>query len=181
MGIRRAQASDARSIAEVQVASWQAAYRGLLSDELLNGLSVDGFENRWRLRLTFEDSRQTLVYEQDDLVLGFVAFGPGRDEDIQTLRLGEIYAIYLHPTHWRQGHGSALMRAALRALGEAGYTLVTLWVLHNNQHARRFYEATGFRADGAIKEERRDAGIEVREVRYRRSIEEEQPYGQGSV
>jgi ribosomal protein S18 acetylase RimI-like enzyme len=181
MSIRHAQTSDARSIAEAQVTSWQAAYRGLLPDELLDGLSVAGFENRWRLRLAFEDSRQTLVYEQDDRVWGFVAFGPGRDEDIQSLRVGEIYAIYLHPTQWRQGHGWALMKAALRSLCEAGYTQVTLWVLRNNQRARRFYEAAGFRADGAIKEERRDAGIEVREVRYRRPIEEEQPYGQRSV
>ena len=181
MGIRRAQTSDARGIAEAQVASWQAAYRALLPDDLLDTLSVSGFENRWRLRLTFEDSRQTLVYERDGRILGFVAFGPCRDEDIQALHVGEIYAIYLRPTHWRQGYGSALMRAALQALREGGYAQVTLWVLRNNQPARRFYEAAGFRADGAVKEERRDADVQVREVRYRRPIEEERPHGQRGV
>jgi ribosomal protein S18 acetylase RimI-like enzyme len=181
MSIRRAQTSDARGIAEAQVAAWQTAYRGLLPDELLDTLSVSGFENRWRLRLTFEDSRQTLVYEQDGHILGFVAFGPCRDEDIPALHIGEIYAIYLHPVHWRQGYGSSLMEAALLALRKGGYTQVSLWVLRNNQPARRFYEAAGFRTDGAIKEERRDAGIEMHEVRYRRPIEEERPDGQRGV
>ena len=40
MEIRAATISDAYSIAEVQVAGWQAAYRGIMPDSVLDGLSV---------------------------------------------------------------------------------------------------------------------------------------------
>jgi len=61
------------------------------------------------------------------------------------------------------------MAAALGRLGGAGFGQVILWVLDSNARARRFYEAGGWRADGAVK--RDDSfGISLTEVRYRRSL-----------
>ena len=37
-------------------------------------------------------------------VLGFVAVGPSRAEDV-TEQIGEIYAIYVDPEHWSVGIG----------------------------------------------------------------------------
>jgi len=42
MAIRTARFQDARQIAEVHVDSWRAAYRGIVPDSLLEGLSVGG-------------------------------------------------------------------------------------------------------------------------------------------
>ncbi len=39
--IREAVPKDARAIAEIHVRSWQAAYRGQLTDDYLDGLTVD--------------------------------------------------------------------------------------------------------------------------------------------
>ena len=39
--IRPATEADARTIAEIHVAGWVAAYRGMVPDELLASLSVD--------------------------------------------------------------------------------------------------------------------------------------------
>ena len=51
----------------------------------------------------------------------------------------------------------------------AAYREATLWVLEGNVRGRRFYEATGWYADGGIGTE--DAGgATVRTVRYRRAI-----------
>ena len=73
------------------------------------------------------------------------------------------------PAAWDQGIGKQLMAAALGRLGEAEFDQVTLWVLDSNARARRFYEAGGWLADGAVK--RDDSfGIPMTEVRYRRSL-----------
>jgi hypothetical protein len=47
--IRKATPEDARAIAEVHVKSWRAAYRDLLPQDFLQGLSVDRREQQWQL------------------------------------------------------------------------------------------------------------------------------------
>jgi len=103
---------------------------------------------------------------------GFVDFGPSRDDDADPGRVGEIYALYLDPAEWRKGYGSALLDQAIQALRARGFSDVTLWVLRNNQRGIKFYEATGFRQDGASKLERASQGVTLREERYRLSIGE---------
>lgn len=83
--------------------------------------------------------------------------------------MGEIYAIYLVPAAWDEGIGRQLMAAALGRLGEAGFGQVILWVLDSNVRARRFYEAGGWRADGAVKPDD-SFGVPMTEVRYRRPL-----------
>ena len=61
------------------------------------------------------------------------------------------------------------MRAALSVLRDEGYGAATLWVLERNPRARRFYEAAGWIADGAVKDDTY-LGTPVREVRYRISL-----------
>ena len=41
VSIRAAVGDDAPAIADVHVRAWQAAYRGIIEDEYLDGLSVD--------------------------------------------------------------------------------------------------------------------------------------------
>jgi len=44
---RIATQADARSIAEVQIETWQVAYRGQVPDEYLESLSIDRRETIW--------------------------------------------------------------------------------------------------------------------------------------
>jgi RimJ/RimL family protein N-acetyltransferase len=53
----------------------------------------------------------------------------------------------------------------------AGYQAITLWVLRDNQRARRFYERAGFLPDGATNVLNGLGGII--EVRYRRVLEQQ--------
>ena len=46
--VRAATPADAAAIAGVHVRSWQAAYRGIVPDEVLDGLSLPDREQRWR-------------------------------------------------------------------------------------------------------------------------------------
>jgi ribosomal protein S18 acetylase RimI-like enzyme len=55
---------------------------------------------------------------------------------------------------------------AIEVLTAAGRDDITLWVLEDNDQARRFYEALGFKPDGTRKI--RDYGAPVATVRYRR-------------
>ena len=169
--VRPAQPSDARAIAEVQIAAWRAAYAGLLPDRLLDHLSVESSEQRWRQRLE-DGSSRVLLYECTGRMAGFVDFGPSRDDDADPGRVGEIYALYLDPADWRKGYGSALLNQALQALRAQRFSDVTLWVLRNNQRGIKFYEAAGFRQDGTSKLERGAQGVTLREERYRLSIRE---------
>src|SRR5689334_10893229 len=149
MRIREAERHDAFAIATVHVRGWQWAYRGLLPDALLDGLSVTD-RAAWRdARLADPPAgERTLVVEADDgRVVGFAVSGPSRGlEDPPTD--GEVYAIYLDPAVVGTGMGRGLFDHALSALRNDGYGRALVWVLETNDRARRFYEAAGFECDG---------------------------------
>jgi len=153
--IRLATLADARAIAELHVASWRAAYVGILPPAYLEGLSVEEREAGWRSRLAA--GRQVWLARD-----GFAAAGSSRDDDA-TAGDAEIYAIHVHPASWRRGVGRDLLAAACAALAPAP---ITLWVIEGNARARAFYQAAGFRLDGGRKEKRFGDTL-VCEVRYR--------------
>lgn len=172
MTIRRAQLADAPAIATVHVRSWQAAYRGLLPQDYLNGLDPGPRTARWERQLAGLDWPRAgvLVAQEADRVVGFTGFGPSRDADLDPRAVGEVATIYLLPAAWGRGRGRELMGAALATLGQAGYGEAALWVLDTNDRARRFYEAGGWRADGAAKEDPSPGGFTLSEVRYRLAL-----------
>ena len=49
--VRRATQGDATALAQVHVAAWQAAYRGVMTDAFLDGLDVRQWAERWRQTL----------------------------------------------------------------------------------------------------------------------------------
>lgn len=149
--VRHATRDDARPIAEVHVASWRHAYRGLLPDDYLEKLSVDEREAQ---RLDwFADPRPragVLVAEDDaGRVVGFATFEPSRDDDAPE-GTGEVPAIYVDPADVGTGIGRELFAETAAALRKAGFTRATLWVLEANASARRFYEKAGWTWDGSV-------------------------------
>lgn len=174
--VRRATADDARAIAEIVVGGWQTAYRGILPDDFLAGLSVGAREVAWRMRLECEDdgSREPIwVAEVAGEAIGFVTCGSPRDEDWKSSRGqvgrlgGEVYAIYVAPDGWRKGAGRALLETATSHLRACGSETLVLWVLEANTNGREFYEAMGWRPDGT-RHLLDLGGFTVPEVRYRR-------------
>lgn len=160
--VRRAVAEDAAGIAAVHVSSWQEAYRGIVPDDVLDGLSVAQREAFWRSTLSVPEPPSVYVAEDGDELVGFCAVGaPSRDEGADP-RTAEIGAIYVLPSSWRAGVGSALMNVALADLGADGWESVTLWVLAENRAARDFYARFGFAADGAQTVHEGSGSTEVR-------------------
>jgi RimJ/RimL family protein N-acetyltransferase len=166
--IRRAVPDDAEALAKVHVDSWRKAYRGLVPDAYLDSLSYAQRTQIFRENLRHRGS-ETYCIECDDEIVGVLTLGGCRDPDVDPQVTGEIWGIYLTPTHWRQGFGRQLCRYGEERLKLQGYGQITLWVFEENQAARRFYEAMGFTIDGGHKVFT-PGGKELQAVRYRKTV-----------
>lgn len=82
-----------------------------------------------------------VAHDEVDELVGFAAAGPERSGDLNYL--GELYALYVLPSHHRRGFGHRLVRAVAGRLTAAGTRSMLLWVLEANTPAREFYEALG--------------------------------------
>ena len=165
--VRAATIDDTEAIARVHARSWQAAYRGIVGDDFLDGLSDQVWVDRWRTIFTEpKEGARTLVQDEAGEVTGFARIGPVRDPDPPGPGWDEVYAIYLDPGSWGRGAGSDLMVATLDTVAD-DVPGVSLWVLRDNTRARTFYERHGFEVDGVAQEITID-GRPVAEVRYRR-------------
>ncbi|MGW2640471.1 N-acetyltransferase family protein [Streptomyces sp. NPDC001348] len=157
--------ADCDRVSEIRVRGWQIAYRGLMPQSYLDALSVTEDAARRRARFGQGDgSLVNLVAERGGEVLGWAASGPYREDDTYTGD-GELYAMYVDDRQRGTGVGRALLRESMRRCAAAGRPRVFLWVLKENDPARRFYERAGFRADGT-EEPFEVGGVEVPEVRY---------------
>jgi GNAT superfamily N-acetyltransferase len=132
----------------VHVRAWQAAYRGQMPDDYLDGLRPEDRAAHWEATLRRDDLQGAiLVAERAGEVIGFAAIGPSRDP----VGASELYAINLDPAHWGTGAGRALLGAAQAELARPGFDETVLWVLEGNARARRFYEIASWAADEAFR------------------------------
>lgn len=166
--VRGATVSDARPIAEVHVASWRVAYRGLMSDEYLDGLSIDHREASWRAYIA-RGAPEILVCEQAGLVEGWAAFGHSRDAG-SAAATGEIWSLYAHPSYWSTGVGRALWVATHHRLWARGFNRVNLWVLTANPRALRFYRSLGLAPEPEQVKTFSMGGRTLEEIRYSGSL-----------
>jgi L-amino acid N-acyltransferase YncA len=165
--LRGAVVSDARAIANVHVASWQAIYRGHIPNNILDNLSIAEREKTWKELL--ENNVSVVILEEDNNLVGFISFCASRDQDANSEVVAEISSLYLNPDNWRKGFGRILCNAAIDELRKTGYNEVTLWVLDDNQQAKQFYEKMGFIGSFDVKADKKD-GYTLRENRYRRIL-----------
>jgi GNAT superfamily N-acetyltransferase len=173
--IRHAVPADADAIGALHVRGWQSAYRGLLPDALLDGLSIPAWVEKRRNALTTPWNALVLnhVVEGPAGVLGWASTGPARDAGLDAARVGEVYAIYLEPSAVGRGHGRELLAHALERLAAQGFGEVVLWVLEHNARARRFYECAGFALDTTAAPKPvpfQGRILDASEVRYRRPL-----------
>ncbi len=158
-------------IAIVHVRSWQAAYLRLMPQDYLDSLEAGQRLPVWERAVGEAQWPRagTFVAEGGGEVVGFASICPARDDDAELAGAGELAAFYLLPELWGTGLGRELMTSALSALSDAGFGAAILWVLDTNSRARRFYEAAGWHADGAVKQDG-SRGFVLNEVRYRRLL-----------
>jgi ribosomal protein S18 acetylase RimI-like enzyme len=170
--VRTAGAADAEDLARVRIASWRAAYRGIVPDAVLDGFDPVAEVVTWRQRVAAVTDVWTgvaLVAEPParPRLVGFVTTGAARHAG--EAGLGEVWAIYVDPDAQGRGVGRALMDAAIRDLEARGLGEAVLWVFEANAPARAFYERLGWTPDGAAKPLVIGGAAPV-ELRYRRRL-----------
>jgi len=182
VAIRAGSAADAAQIAAVQREGWFAAYQGIIPEGIIDQVTAPDGGARVRQSFRTRPWQRMIVAVadgEDPGIIGYVSFGPETDTlstpwphplstDGEDGRVAELYALYVRPAWWSTGTGRTLMQRVLARSARAGYSAITLWVLRDNERARRFYERAGFTPDGATNVLTRLG--DVLELRYRRTL-----------
>jgi ribosomal protein S18 acetylase RimI-like enzyme len=167
--VRAPGVADAARLAAINIEAWRAAYEGIVPPGYLADLDLSAYEDRWVARIEAPGDRIHRVADLDGVPAAYATGGsyrtqqdaePGED----TTGWAEIYAIYADPQAQGRGAGTAVHDAVLGALHTRGHRLAALWVLRDNLAALRWYDARGWRPDGASSEWR-GAGVPLTEVR----------------
>ena len=98
LNIRKATVSDANGMALVHTESWKAAYKGIIPEEYLSGLSAVTKAKKFKANLVNYPNVHVYVLESGSNIIGSMALHSSRDEDLPNA--GEIGALYLMEEHW---------------------------------------------------------------------------------
>jgi GNAT superfamily N-acetyltransferase len=163
MTIRVAEAADADVIAMLHARSWHTAYRGILSDDFLDGPLLADRRALWRVRFAGANQadQMVLVDEEGGNIQGFACAYLDADPDWGTL-LDNLHVV---PECKGKGLGRQLMAEVAHRILKLNRTRLHLWAFEQNHAARRFYERLG----GVVTTNHAEAapdGREVNAVRY---------------
>jgi GNAT superfamily N-acetyltransferase len=150
---------DCAEVGELHHRSRAAAYAHFLSPAALNFGSPAALGEWWSERWKWEQETHRLTVAVDsDQIVGFTYLGPSDAPGVM-----ELNAIHVEPSRVGTGVGKLLMTDALPHLGDRA----VLWVLEENDRARRFYERGGWAFDGTTRTERMGGEL-TRQLRYSR-------------
>jgi GNAT superfamily N-acetyltransferase len=156
--VRAARAADAAGLAQVQAASWRAAFAGLIPDaviaELTSDEAVGQFTQRWETAISAPPTSKHRVHVAIDKpgepgLLGFAAAGPATDEDLWPGSDGELYELHVLPAAADGGHAGRLLHAVADTFAEDGFRTGYTWALAGDEARIGFLEAAGWAPDGS--------------------------------
>ncbi len=166
--VRPASLRDAKPIGEVHVAAWQAAVSAAGPAEAMHSFALDRCQSYWREAIDLCEP-QVLVATDNDKVVGFVGFDRSRDKGTPSTT-GELWAVYVSPSHWGRGVGLALWDAARDGLQEEGCTKVSIWLPMRFERTMRFVELAGFKREPSSAKTVEIGGARIEEIRLNRSV-----------
>jgi len=123
---------DANAIADIWHRGWHDGHDGLVPPELVEARTEESFTRRARAKV--EDTTVAVVEGE---IAGFVLVADD-----------EVELVFVSSAHRGTGVAPALIRAAERQVGEAGYSTAWLAVVAGNARARAFYERSGWVDEG---------------------------------
>ncbi|MFB6119678.1 MAG: N-acetyltransferase family protein [Halobacteriaceae archaeon] len=161
---REATPDDVARIRRVAERGWNAAYEDSLSQRTIDTALANFYDPAATRAAIESDDGVFLVAEREGRVVGYVMGDPADDPGVATLG-----AIYVAPSRWGEGIGSALLGAFEDWCRDRGYDALRFRVLAENDVGRSFYRSHGYEA----VDERETAlfGESVRELVFRGSVQ----------
>lgn len=161
MIIRPIEKNDIQHVAPIHFASRIESERGIIRDEDLTRDSIETIISQWDTWMSDPEFFAQAALNDQGEIMGFIAYGrvktrPAQDRGVVPKYGAEIYALYVHPDHWRKGIATLLFDAACAHLSEMKLNSLLLWVLKKNKRAITFYET--FNGSERIGKQRVDIG-----------------------
>ena len=152
MTIQPAAKDDLPAIAALYLHNHREAYRGLLSEDYLSGLTAETCTEKWAAALSCP-REQLWVAREGDALLGFAAGLP--DEELP--QTWYLESLHVAEDARGRGVGTALirdaaeeeaatfegLREAARRAGEAGFTQMSVCIVRGNERAGTLYRKLG--------------------------------------
>lgn len=169
---RLAWPTDAKAIAQIQIAAWRHDYADLLPAAALQELKAEQFAETWEAALTSpQDARmRVLVALEGPTVRGFALVHPSQDPDADPVADSEVGEFVIDPLHRRAGHGSRLLQACVDTLQADKFSNALWWVGASDDILRDFVTGTGWESDGAHRELESEAGTTLKQIRLHTSL-----------
>jgi ribosomal protein S18 acetylase RimI-like enzyme len=139
MKIRKANSTDAKGVAKVQVNSWKTTYKNIVPDEYLKQMTYESRGQKWKDIIS---NQAVFVAETNEgEIVGFSNGGKERTGKYPNYK-GELYAIYILEEYQRNGLGKLLLEPIIEDLKQKEIFSMTVLVLEKN-NSRLFYESLG--------------------------------------
>jgi RimJ/RimL family protein N-acetyltransferase len=140
--IRPASPHDASALLDVHADSYEAAYRGLIPDDLLLAKFRERGQEWYSKMIDAPGTPRagTWVAAVDGAPAGFGHFRESEDRDV-----GELVLFYLLPEVWGKGVARPLLEGTLDDMRVLDFRSCRVEVFAENPRACRFYERAGFR------------------------------------
>lgn len=148
-----------RAMSLIHALGWRDTYVGYVPDEYMAREITD---TRWvnQFREDYQTGRcRGLLLYRGSTPVACVNYGPARTKNLNAGQpssfpndayqgWGEIISFYTHPAERGKGYGGLLFEEAVNRLKAAGHQNAFVFVLRENEKARRFYARHGFAWDG---------------------------------
>jgi ribosomal protein S18 acetylase RimI-like enzyme len=141
VAFRKAGPDDVEAVAQLHALSWRVSYRGILSDEFLDGPILDNRLAVWRGRLTgYAPDQLVLLAEEKGALRGFMCAFLDADPKWGTF----LDNLHIEPAWQGRGLGRELMaRAGAWVTARRPGMGLYLLVFEENHAARGFYDRLG--------------------------------------
>ena len=172
-----------RAMSAIHARGWHAAYPGHVPEDYLREvITEDHWVPYFREDHATGRCRGLLLYAGETpaacCTYGPVRLGPSPRQSEGLVIEGEAYrgwgeiiSFYTEPALTGRGYGSRLMEEALRRLAAAGFPACYVFVLRENEGARRFYARHGFSWDGTSVDVPFPHDTVCVDLRYTRTLE----------
>ena len=167
--IRLATLDDAVAIAKIHTESWRIAYKGIISDNVLDNIDINHRIESWGNSIASHNVGSLLfVSDEDSAITGFAGGGVGRDDDYR--EEAELYCIYLAGSAMGKGTGRALYTVIAEFARASGFSTMYNWCLEKNLKGHEFYMRMGAkRIDGIERDSIMDKEIH-RSLLFRKDL-----------